>query len=773
MRLRNRRGFYLVNLLLILLYAWSLSELSTFEIQVAAGECTAILPERTLAISCPDFSGGQAGLFLASGDTQGWEEWPGTRWQSLALLTTGGQQLGQLQMADPRRPLQWLGELWDGIIPGRHQAEISMWRQQLPASFILRGRVNRASDSAGIILTDANRSQGKLFLVSAADRRGVWWEWAEGEPISPILGAPFQKSFQAQTKTLLRQILTAHHAALALLAAGWLLARFLTFVSGKFWQRREQAAGKAGRGTGPAVGKLRERLLLSAAILLTFGGSLHVSLDLLDGIPHVQDSVTYLFQAKTLARGQLYAPAPPDPAAFEQEFMLVNQDRWYGKYTPGFPLLLAGGVRAGAPWLVNPLLAMLSIPLFWLLGKHFYGREGGYWTVLLAATSPFFLIMSGTFMAHAAELFWVLLFMVAWLRGLAGTRWKRWVVLAGVALAMVFLTRQVTALLVGIPFTGITWQAQARALWPASQSRKVMFQRLAWLLGAALPGLLLLLAYQWQLTGQPLTDPRLQFWEHDQLGFGEDIGLNGNVFHLTPVEDQLAVSWFDDPDQPPRGHSPARGLYNTLVNWQSLQVELFGWPPFITLGLAALGLLLWRTTTMETALPGIWLAVTGLYVAYWASGIMYGPRYFYAVLPALLLLTVRGIQGMAAWLEGDQGLRAARLLVLLLVAGNILFFWPLKIEQTGEYNFVSGEPLATVRALLPAGSSTLLLVGGEANGWWDYGQFFSANSPWLDGPLVAARDPGPQDRQPLVDAFPDRNVFIWPDDFQAGEISQP
>ena len=40
-------------------------------------------------------------------------------------------------------------------------------------------------------------------------------------------------------------------------------------------------------------------------------------------VPHVQDSLTYLFQAQTLAAGKLWAPAPPLPDFFAQEFLLV------------------------------------------------------------------------------------------------------------------------------------------------------------------------------------------------------------------------------------------------------------------------------------------------------------------------------------------------------------------------------------------------------------------------------------------------------------------
>ena len=47
------------------------------------------------------------------------------------------------------------------------------------------------------------------------------------------------------------------------------------------------------------------RLLLALIMLLVFAFSLRIAIDILQRIPHVQDSVTYLFQAQTLARGRL------------------------------------------------------------------------------------------------------------------------------------------------------------------------------------------------------------------------------------------------------------------------------------------------------------------------------------------------------------------------------------------------------------------------------------------------------------------------------------
>ena len=197
-------------------------------------------------------------------------------------------------------------------------------------------------------------------------------------------------------------------------------------------------------------------MLMIAPILFTFAIATHVAIHVLERAPHVQDSVTYLFQAQTLARGRLTAPAPPLAEAeatphFAQEFLLVRHGRWFGKYTPGYPMLLALGVLVRAPWLVNPLLAALAVAVMFPLSKELMGDrrrqtadhvltgdrrrqtadheltdDGRQSTIdtqktthtqitdplpthlllpLLLALSPFFLIMSGSLMAHTCLLY--------------------------------------------------------------------------------------------------------------------------------------------------------------------------------------------------------------------------------------------------------------------------------------------------------------------------------------------------------------------------------
>jgi hypothetical protein len=544
------------------------------------------------------------------------------------------------------------------------------------------------------------------------------------------------------------------------------------------------------------------RVLLPALTLVSFGLALHVALAVLEGMPHVQDSVTYLFQAQTLARGALTAPAPPlagpdGSAHFAQEFLLVRDGRWFGKYPPGYPALLAVGVLVGAPWLVNPLLAAATIPLLYALTRTIYTkntgrRVTGALAALLLAASPFFLIMSGSLMSHAAELFWTLLFMVAWVR--ATRRWAgrvsrpthpratwswatwSWSAAAGAALGLLFLTRQFTAATVGLVF-GMGWIAPE--LWRALAGRRrppasedagsevgagdadsvspplprspapLLF------LAALLPFLLALPLYQAAVTGDARADPRLLYWPYDRVGFGPAVGEPENVFTLTATDPPAEV-WTMDPAQPPRGHTPARGLYNLGRNLAALEDSLFGWPALVTLGFVWLAFLLRRPRAGDWALLVVALAIAGGYVAYWAAGIAYGPRYFYAALPALVILSARGVEAVAAVV----GRRPAVVLLLALLAYN-LYHLPARLEGYRGYNFVRAAPRAAVEAAVER--PALVFVAASGVDWWEYGAFFSGNTPWLDGPVIYARDLGPADNERLRAHFPRRTAYLWRD----------
>ena len=83
-----------------------------------------------------------------------------------------------------------------------------------------------------------------------------------------------------------------------------------------------------------------------------FGASIVMNRTVFERLPHLEDEFAYLFQAKLFAGGQAWVKRDEPVKVFWQPFVLQPETspdgtlRRFGKYTPGWPLLLAPGRRA-------------------------------------------------------------------------------------------------------------------------------------------------------------------------------------------------------------------------------------------------------------------------------------------------------------------------------------------------------------------------------------------------------------------------------------------
>jgi 4-amino-4-deoxy-L-arabinose transferase-like glycosyltransferase len=319
------------------------------------------------------------------------------------------------------------------------------------------------------------------------------------------------------------------------------------WVTQELRQRKRMSGSRPWRVDGAPGACPPPALFALGLCLLALLAAARVATDVFDRVPHLEDEVAYLFQARTIAAGRLVAPAPARPEFFEMPFVVVRDGQWFGKYPPGYPAVLALGVLAGQPWLVNPLLGALAVGLVYLLGRRLYGAPTGLLAAVLAVASPFFLLQAGSSMSHVACLVWALAFLLLFERARQGS--PAAALLAGGALGALFLSRPLTAVGVGLPC----------ALWAALdilQARRRLPDYLPTLLGL-LPFVASLLAYNLQTTGDPLRSAYELWWSFDRWGFGEGIGPGG-------------------------GHTLEQGLANARFNLARLADYLFGWPAHLS-----------------------------------------------------------------------------------------------------------------------------------------------------------------------------------------------
>jgi 4-amino-4-deoxy-L-arabinose transferase-like glycosyltransferase len=447
-------------------------------------------------------------------------------------------------------------------------------------------------------------------------------------------------------------------------------------------------------------------------------------------LPHLEDEVAYLFQAKTMALGRLTVPSPDNADAFWIPFVLDYQGQRFGKYPPGWPGLLALGVRVGLPWLVNPLLASIALYLVYCLGRTLYDERTGLLAAALGLVSPLFLVLGGSYLSHLASMVWLLLFSL-WFVMTAKGRSRLFAVGAGLALGLAFLTRSLTAVAYAVPFV-IYSLAQVikrrQPHWPH------------YLLVALVGGLVALLVpvYQWLVTGDPWLNPYTLWWPYDRIGFGPTIGAM------------------------PGGHSPYYAWINVKQDLPRAATDVLGWPALSWVPLLlGLGLRPRRPKDWALAVPFVSLVIA--YLFYWigSPARLWGPRYYFEGFGGLWLLAAVGMWKVWDWAALKQ--RWVRPLLAgaltLMLVGSLLVNLPGRMaEAHGFYGITRAQLVPMEEAGL---QNALVIV--YADRWLEYGAMLAGMSPLLDDEVIYARGGGVELDAAVIEEFGDRTVYYLQD----------
>ncbi len=464
-------------------------------------------------------------------------------------------------------------------------------------------------------------------------------------------------------------------------------------------------------------------------------------------LPHIEDEMAFSWQARTIARGNLTIASPkPNPDSFLVPFIIDYEGRRFGKYPIGWPVVLATGELARSRHLVNPLLTAAAIWLVYRLGKKLFGEPTALLGALLGAISPFVIMNGSSLLSHPWSFLLTLIVVIGWLdlftssdptctlslpRSLPMT-------VAALALGLLALSRPWTAVGVAIPL-GL------HGLWLLARGSRA--SRLLIIQFGLISGATASLYFLWQIavTGDPLLNPYLLWWPYDQIGFGPGIGLN------------------------PGGHNLRQALIHTQFSLQAGSSDLYGWPMLSWLFLP-IGLIAHRRNMQVWLITGITFSLVFVYALYWTPSWVYGPRYYYEGLAAPLLLTAAGIR----WLAGKPGgserisarLRFAGIsaIVSLLVAGNIIFYLPVRIGGMRGLNGVSRSCIERFEAsALRLPTPALVFVHRQVS-FSEYACLLDLNSPFLDTDIVLAISRDAKIDASVAQAFSGRVVrHYYPD----------
>ena len=286
----------------------------------------------------------------------------------------------------------------------------------------------------------------------------------------------------------------------------------------------------------PAKRPLTRYQTLAAVLAFTaFLMSAVMSSRVYERLPHIEDEIAYLYQAKIFARGRLTVETPQPSQAYWQVFIADHNGLRFSKYTPGWAMLLSLGVNLGQTWVINAFLAMLTVPLVWQLGRQLFNRDVGLMAAGLTAFSPMALLLNGSLMGHTASFFFTMLFLLAY-RQIEKTHRLRWGIAAGAALGWVVLLRSMTAFGIALPF--VIWSALRllASLFAddARTWRTRLWQTLLPLLSLLIATLLtasIIPIYNDTAAGDARKNLYTLIWEYDQPGFGECCGRNGHTLN--------------------------------------------------------------------------------------------------------------------------------------------------------------------------------------------------------------------------------------------------
>ncbi|MBD3267974.1 hypothetical protein GF373_15010 [bacterium] len=486
-------------------------------------------------------------------------------------------------------------------------------------------------------------------------------------------------------------------------------------------------------------------LFLSLPVLFTLCGATAVCFFVLNGIPHVQDSIAQLFQARIFALGRFYADLPQPWDFFERVYLIPDNGRFYSIFPPGHALILALGVLLKIPYLINPISSCLIVLLIFFLAKKLFSLYVARLSVIFLSLSPFFIFMGGGYMNHPTCLLFLLLFFHCFLNSLSNPRPRTtipWLLGAGFFFGMATLTRPQTA----IVFIPIAFVWGWREIAP--HYKRLILSCAVFCLGG-LPTAAFLLTFNAHTTGSPFIMGYQKNFRGNPLG----LGTQNWEGRKTGIDQDREVH-----------HTPLRGFSNFLCNLNGMNYFLFGWPIpslFFAFALFLPGL---RRGFVERMFIWIILLVGGVYFFFFYQDFCFGPRFFFETLPLWLLLSARGIEEILAWGKKTYPHKIMKIqgwFYFLLCVFFLCAFATVWVERivvmSDDYWGTSSTVLSLAEKQIPEEDALIFVHSEEAQMG-----LYSVLDPRFDRGWIIARHFGWETNQELIEKYPGWPIyFIW------------
>lgn len=447
-------------------------------------------------------------------------------------------------------------------------------------------------------------------------------------------------------------------------------------------------------------------------------------LSVLGGLPHQIDEVVDLLQARWLLDG---SPAPPISTIQDHlrvPLTYVVDGRWVGHYPIGWPALLAVGLAAGSPHLVNPVLSAVLVVLTFALGRRIDDELTGLSAAAAVAASPLARVIGGSLLAHSAAAVLVATAILLALRSRNGSHLLSGAGI-GLALACCLAVRPLTAVVVALAVGG--WLLAAASV-SGHRSWAAKTLGAAFVVGAAgsMPTLLVnrmltgsAVAFPYSLAAGPMYDISL-------LPFG--------IRNLDAIVASASAS---------------------LFGW-GWPVAVCGLALALPMGLALAPALLRRVTTEDLLLLAVVVLFAVGHLPTRAHGLHgYGARYIVDIAPCCAVLVARGVRELARRARPSPAGAAVVWTAFCIAVATTLALLPMRLDAHRGYYGVTGE----LKRQLAATGHERAVVLVPPEGWKPWAEA----APLMTGPrrldIIFAADLG--DNSVLTAAYPDRPVLRW------------
>jgi len=446
--------------------------------------------------------------------------------------------------------------------------------------------------------------------------------------------------------------------------------------------------------------------------------------------PTISDEFSYVFEGDLIASGKLYAESPPMPEFFQSD-NIINDGRWFSKYTIGWPFLLAIGRILHVQFMLAPLCVAFSVLIVYLMGKRLFGIKCGTIAAFLGIFSPFLFINGGTFFPHtSAALFTILAFYLIMLAFEENN--LLYAALAGASLGFLVNIRPGDGAVVFIASLPMMLYYLIKSQNKKSAALKAFIVCLIFTCGI---GVIMLVNYIQM--GNPFLMGFIKFKHYEKWGFGNF------------------------------GHSPVKGLWNVTYSFMRNQLWVV---PFIPL-LSTFSLFL--KDMRVKLLLFIPLGFAAFYVGYFGLGVMEVGARFYV--PAFVGTLVPASAGLLFLEEKwkKSGMDGVNLFIpsfftccaVFMIFGVYIRLFPFINDQIKEMrqmtNWTKNPPMVFGRSIIFIRDDPRGLAMSFNRNHWDY-----KNNKNLIVFFLT-----PAENKALLEKFPDRKPYMLTIDKEAGQYA--